>query len=46
MNYNGAFLDTEKTCLELLMALHPDHTLIQRAGLESLWNVGKEPLSS
>jgi hypothetical protein len=46
MNYNGAFLDTEKSCLELLMALHPDHTLIQRAGLESLWNVGKEPLSS
>lgn len=43
MNYNGAFLDVEMSCLELLIALHPDHTLIQRAGLETPWSPEKEP---
>ncbi|MDA7846235.1 TFIIB-type zinc ribbon-containing protein [Euryarchaeota archaeon] len=37
-DFNGAFLDGEMTCLELLATLHPAHTLIQRAGLASLWN--------
>jgi hypothetical protein len=32
-DFNGAFINGEMTCLELLATLHPSHTLIQRAGL-------------
>lgn len=41
VNFNGAYMRGEESCMELLFAKHPDHTLIQRGGLDFLWDTQK-----
>jgi hypothetical protein len=38
VDYNGAFLLIAMTCFEILATLHPEHTLIEKAGLADAWN--------
>lgn len=45
-DYNGAFLEMAMTCIEILATLHPEHTLIQKAGLAEAWNSDKSSSSS
>ena len=37
-DYNGAFLLMAMTCFEILATLHPEHTLIEKAGLADAWD--------
>ena len=45
-DYNGAFLLIAMTCFEILATLHPEHNLIQKAGLGDVWNSEKGSSSS